>query len=377
MFNWFYFAALISGFAAQAASLPLDLPIYPGATWEVNDSYRARALPLSQLEDFLFPANPSERSPATDGIVIIKGGKIIYERYDHNYGPEKRHAFWSISKSIFSAVYGAALADGKLKNEDSVCARLAQKDAKICAIRNIDLLQHSSGLEWAETYENSSRPKDSSVIALLYGGGTKDATNFVLSLHQPSHPPGTHWNYSSGDSNLLAGVFRIALGEEAAAYPWKRIFSPLGIQSFIWETDEKGSLIASSYLHGTPRDLARVGLLFLREGKWAGQDILPSNWIRFSTTMAPALRTTKQIVAPGREPNMYGAHWWLNLANPDQGLGKPWPNQPENVYAALGHWGQSMIILPSEDLVIVRMANDRRDRLPLDRFLSLVREFAQ
>jgi CubicO group peptidase (beta-lactamase class C family) len=372
-------SALIFSLTLAGAPLALANPeiIYPKESWEITDAHRLRTLEFSQLEQFLFPDNPGEKAPQTDAVVIIKSGRIIYERYANNYGPEKRHPFWSVSKSVFSAIYGAALGDGKLKNEDSICLRIPKKDPKICAIRNIDLIQHSSGLEWAETYENSKRPKDSSVIAMLYGGGTKDVADFVLALHPPKFAPGTQWNYSSGDSNLLAGVLRLALGDTHQDYPWTRIFAPIGIRSFLWERDEKGTLVASSYLHGTARDLARFGLLFLREGKWEGKEILSKEWIRLSLSPAPAIKTTKPDDRPGREPNMFGAHWWLNFANPSQNEGKPWPNQPETTYAALGHWGQSIVILPEEDLVVVRLANDRGDRFSMDRFLTLVREYAR
>ena len=157
--------------------------------------------------------------------------------------------------------------------------------------------------------------------------------------------------YSSGDSNVLAAALRGMLDSSTYAdYPWQALFTPLGIDSAVWERDGAGTFVGSSYLYLSARDLARIGLLMQREGRWQGRQLLPASWVAFNRTPF-----TQAAAIPG-EANP-GGHWWLNLPLP--GSPTPWPDAPTDAYAALGHWGQALYIVPSHKLVIVRYADDR------------------
>ena len=124
----------------------------------------------------------------------------------------------------------------------------------------------------------------------------------------------------------------------------------MGIRSAVWEADATGTFVASSYAYLTARDLARVGLLMARDGRWHERQLLPKDWVDFSREPFARYQANQDEAVPG-------GHWWLNRAV--DGATQPWPAAPADTFAALGHWGQAMYVIPSEKLVIVRYGDDR------------------
>lgn len=331
---------------------------------------------LVELEALAFTKAP--KGPETDALLVYSRGKLIYERYEQGYGPEKRHSLWSVTKSLINPILGLMVSEGRIKLDDSICKYLKPVPEGACLIRVIDLAQHSSGLDWSEDYERSERPKDSAVIAMLYGEGMEDIVRFILGSHPPIAAPGTRWRYSSGDTNLLVAVLKAALGQEDFGnYAEKKLFSPLGMTSFRIERDAKNVWVGSSYGYATARELARFGELFLGNGIFEKKRILSEEWVRQSLVPAPAMKTTKQKRKTGIEADSYGMQWWLNYENKEQGLGRPWPNQPESTFAALGHWGQMLLIDRDKQIIVVRFGNDREGKLSVDQLLSAARKLAE
>jgi CubicO group peptidase (beta-lactamase class C family) len=205
---------------------------------------------------------------------------------------------------------------------------------------------------------------------MLYTLGRKDMAGYVAK-YDFAHEPGTYWHYSSGDTNLLSAAFAQAIGPTRYhKFPWVELFNKLGMTSVTWETDQAGTYIGSSYLYATPRDLAKFGLLYLMDGVWENQRLLAPGWVAFSRTFAPA-----QINVEDREEMNYGAHWWINQGAAEAGISKAWPDAPDDTFAALGHWGQSIVIIPSQNMVLVRTANDRRyGEFSLNKFIALAIE---
>lgn len=218
----------------------------------------------------------------------------------------------------------------------------------------------SSGLALREAYEFA--PVRSSVVAMLYTRGRRDMGLFAAG-HPPAAEPGTSWSYKSGDSLILSRALRDLVGSERYPdYPWTALFDRVGVTSATWERDGEGVFVGSSYLYATPRDLARIGLLYLRDGCWAGGSrVLPEGWVADASTPARALDGAP---APwwrrwsGRGPAAYGAHWWLNRGG-EAGGRRPFPQVPDDALIASGHWGQRLVVVPSRKLVIVRTADDR------------------
>jgi CubicO group peptidase (beta-lactamase class C family) len=347
-----------------------------GATGARADAEWKRA-----LDAYLFPprAASGELSEVrTDSALVLENGRVIYER--HREPAAKRHILWSVSKSVTSALVGVAVKEGKLAVTDSICKFFPELVAPgaapppanpRCRITVDHVLQWGSGLGWSEEYENAKNPVDSSVIQMLYGDGLRDAVRFVLA--QPVEgEPGRQWRYSSGDSELLQGVLRRAYG--GAAYrdlPRQKLFGPLGMDATLWEADPAGNFGGASYVYAPARDLSRLGELYLADGVWQGRRLLPEGWVKYSTTVADAFATgtrkdhDKSSWVPGR-------HWWVNREVAGFRAERPWPSAPLDTYAALGHWGQNLIVIPSRHLVIVRLGDDRKPGYHIDELLKHV-----
>src|SRR5690606_10525804 len=306
----------------------------------------------------------------TDGVVIIHNGAIVYERYVAPYGPEKRHIAWSVTKSVTSALTGLAVGRGAVSLDDSICDHLEIPKPESCQVKLGHLLVFSSGFDWTELYEDKSN-QASSVLAMLYGEGRRDMARFVAE-HRLRDTPGTTFMYSTGESLLLASAVQEGVQktfQKGDTFPWEWLFDPIGMKTAVLEKDAKGHFKGGSHLFATPRDFARFGWLYLNDGCWAGQRLLPEGWVADSTTVSEPFRTAS--LDAGSEPQ--GRKWWLNRPVPEQGLPtRPWPDVPADAYAARGHWGQSVTVIPSLDVVVVRVADDREEgAFELNRFLSL------
>jgi len=356
-----------------------DREVWPDAGgWSGGDSPDPVA--ISAFDAYAFPRfEPSSSAPSeaiygvdregvrTDGVLIIHGGRVIYERYARGYTADTPHLTWSVSKSYINALTGLAVARGALSLDDSICEHVEVAAESSCDITVQHLLEFSSGLDWRETYENEP-PTTSSVVAMLYGEGPADAVAFI-SGHPLRDPPGTTYAYSSGDTTLLAGVLKGALeAEHGRDFPWTLLFDPIGVTSAVWERDRKGVLVGSSYVWSTPRDMARLGYLFLNDGCWAGERLLPEGWVADSTRVSEPVKR-RRLYADDND--VQGRQWWLNYAVPETGAVQRWPELPEDTYAALGHWKQMIVVVPSMDLVVVRTGDDRDGSFDHSTFMTL------
>lgn len=303
---------------------------------------------IEQLQAYAFaPRDEQTRAGVrTDALLVMRDGRIVYEHYAAPTTAQTPHLTWSISKSVLATLLGVAFGEGRFALDDPVARFYPPMQAHL-QVRMRDLLQWASGLHWQEDYEYA--PLKSSVVAMLYTLGRTDMAAFTAG--QPADAaPGERFVYSSGDSTVLAAALKDMLGTRYAEYPWQALFAPLGIDSAVWEQDGAGTLVGSSYLYLTARDLARVGQLMLDDGRWQGRQLLPAQWVAFNRTAfarAPAV--------PGEATP--GGHWWLN--QPVASGERPWPDAPADTFAALGHWGQALYVLPTQRLVIVRYGDDR------------------
>ncbi|WP_407312045.1 serine hydrolase domain-containing protein [Pseudomonas sp. nanlin1] len=333
---------------------------WPAEQWPERLAPRSPA--LDELQRYSFPPrdDASRNGVRTDGLLVIRDGQVIYERYSAPTSASTAHATWSISKSLLATVLGVAFSEGRFALQDAV-VDYYQPFRKHPDVRLQDLLHWASGLDWQEDYEYA--PLNSSVVAMLYTRGRTDMAAYAAQCGRFS-APGRQFRYSSGDSNVLAAVLKNLVGaHDYPNYPWRALFEPLGIHHAVWETDATGTFVASSYAYLTARDLARVGLLMLRDGRWRQRQLLPPEWVAFNRT--PFAHATAE---PGEATP--GGHWWLNRA-----IGaapRPWPSAPEDTFAALGHWGQGLYILPKQKLVIVRYGDDRDGSFSHDALLERV-----
>lgn len=312
---------------------------------------------LEEVLDRAFAEPGPDSHRQTRAIVVLHRGQIVAERYAVPFDRETPLLGWSMTKSITNALVGILVADGVLELDRPAPVPQWRKTGDVRgAITLRHLLQMSSGLDFAE----------------VYGPGT-DATNMLFTEYSAgsyaaeaglAYPPGTHWSYSSGTSNILARiVFEKAGGSSQAVYDFmqSRLFQPLGLDSMVVETDSSGAPVGSSFSYATARDWARLGQFWLQDGVWDGQRILPEGWMEWSISPAPA--------APRGE---YGAQFWLNAGI--KGEQKSFPELPSNLYFANGFNDQTVAIFPDQEIVAVRLGFTTDGSWSLGEFLRGVYE---
>lgn len=361
---------------AVVASSAFAAPCPTRASWPTTDwpatGTTNRSTQVKALEDYAFRTigTDAERNGIrTDSVIIIKGGNIVYERYARGWAASNRHISWSVAKSISSTLIGVALQKGALKLEDSICKYLTRYEGKgVCDITVKDTITFGMGLQWQEEYENSGY-QGSSVISMLLGVGHVDQADFVLTQRQ-SYKPGSQFIYSTGYATVTAAVAKAALapafGKDAF---WSLLFDKIGMSRTVFEEDVKGTPLGGSYVYATPRAYAKLGYLYLNDGCWAGERLLPEGWVTAATTINDAFKANRGSCPYAAVEGTYvlpcedtpsGYMWWLNKS-PASGVAKPYPDMPDDGYTAIGHWGQYVAVVPSEDLVVVRTGDDRND----------------
>ena len=338
----------------------------------INFSFSQNNLHRENLLDYI------QNQTDTDVLLVQKDGKIIFEYFSKDWDARKPHELWSVTKSLTNMLVGIAVREKKLSLEESLCDKLTDyKGTPYCQIKVIDILNHSSGIKWNEVYEKSI--VESSPISMLYGKGALSTADFVLSFpHVLEATPGNRWMYSSGDSNLLTKILQKAYSNnDYDELPWKKFAEPLGIESLTFEQDKSGSFVGASFGYLNAEDALKWGSFLLKgDGSWRGREILPKDWIRFSTQVPEPFLKGRVVKAPLELP---GRHFWPNRKVVALGARKPWKDLPEDFFAALGHWGQMLGVLPSENLVVVRFGIDKDDarKYQVNKLMHLVRELDQ
>lgn len=326
---------------------------------------------IAELDRYLFKRigdDKDRKGIRTDCALLLKDGKIVYEKYTRGFHANRRHLIWSVTKSFINTLMGIAVADGKLKIEDYAAKYYPPlNEPGKDRIKIDDLLRMSSGLYWNEGYEAS--PLHSSVIAMLYTRGRGDMADFSA-RQKILHEPGTHWYYSSGTTNILSALLKNVYQADYDNLAHEKLFRKIGMKFVTFEKDSSGVYVGSSYIYTTARDLARLGLLYQNDGVWGKTRILPEGWVRYTTTMSKAYYTTP--LTPHDYSDNPGAQWYINAGIPERNQPKPWPGAPADTFAGLGHWGQSIFVIPSLGIVAVRMADDRDGSFDKDTYLKLI-----
>jgi CubicO group peptidase (beta-lactamase class C family) len=305
----------------------------------------------------------------TEGLVVIKDGQIQFEYYDEKNNQNTSHALWSVSKTITGALLGIAVDEGKLNLDDELYRYIPdpknRESYKEIKIKN--LFYFDAGFIWDEYY--SGDVKNSKVINSLYGRAHNDVVKFAASSELISEGPGYKFNYSTGTPVLTMGVLNIIYGSEYSNLPWSKLFNPLGIKSAFFERDNKGVFLGGSSAFATPRDMARIGYMYLHNGEWNGHTILSEDWISKTKTVSPGYLSEGTVIKDITMDGVYGGSIWLNVAA-KRGLGRPYPHSPEDMLFARGHYGQMIIVLPSQNMVITRTGRDKEYDSKVDAFVS-------
>lgn len=269
----------------------------------------------------------------TRALLVVHQGRVVAEAYDQGAGPGTPLLGWSMAKSLTAIMLGnlefQGIADLSLPPGFSGWDRDARR-----TITTSHLLTMTDGLDFLETYE----PGDNATIMLF---DTPSASGYAMQV-PASSKPGERYNYSSGTANLLARHYQDLLGSPQAAYDAfiHSIYEPLGMQNAVLEVDPSGTFVGSSYFYASARDWARMGQLMLNGGELMGRRIVSEDWVLRATTPNASIND-----------KAYGYQWWLNSGNDELRF----PLLPADAYFANGNRQQTVMVIPSEGAVIVRL----------------------
>jgi CubicO group peptidase (beta-lactamase class C family) len=313
---------------------------------------------LNQALEAAF-AEPAPDNPRkTRAVIVVYDGKLIAERYAQGFSKEIPLLGWSMSKSVTNALVGVLVKKGNLDiHRPAPVPEWQHADDPRRRITLDQLLRMSSGLEFNEAYAPFS-----DAVSMFY-----DSYDFAAYAAQKplEVEPDTKFHYSSGSANIIARIVRRAAEKEFRNYYefiHRELFDKIGMYSVVFEPDPSGTFVGSSYMFATARDWARFGLLYLQDGVWQGERLLPEGWVSYTTTPTPK--------APLGE---YGALFWLNAGSASNPANRRWPSIPGDAYWANGFQGQRVIIIPSRKLVLVRLGNcSYRDVWNDEEFISEV-----
>jgi CubicO group peptidase (beta-lactamase class C family) len=335
--------------AVGFAPIPIERRSDPTRPWPAGDTLPSGPLP-SQLDSArLSKATDAAFEPAgamTAAFVVTWKGRIIAERYGEGITNQTPLESWSMGKSLSATLMGTLIQRGvyELRQPAPIPEWQEPGDPR-AKIRIADLLNMSSGLRIRAPQDpdfDASGPYPDHIY--LYTGGVD---SFHYAATRPLQwPPATVGRYRNTDPVLINYLVRLAVekrGEEYLSFPQRALFDKLGIRSMVLETDPFGNFLTQGYELASARDWARLGNLYLQDGVWNGERILPDEFVRFVSTLAPAW------AADGRP--IYGGFFWING---DQRLAVP-----ENAYYMAGAGGQFTLIIPSHDLVVVRLGHFR------------------
>jgi CubicO group peptidase (beta-lactamase class C family) len=343
------FAALAAACDAAPAADPLTpsptpfLSAAQAAYWP-TDGWRASA-PEEQGMDGRIIARMLDRirQQGLDlhSLLIIRYGYLVSETYFPPYDPTQKQPVWSCTKSVVSTLVGIAIDQGLIPGVQQRVADLfpgrtaANPELQKESMTLEDVLTMRTGLDWQE---------EGPVYEGLFGSG--DLVQYMLDLPMAA-PPGGEFNYCTGCSHLLSAAVQAASGVTTREFADRYLFQPLGVDGSSWDADPNGILFGGWGLSLTPRDMAKLGYLFLRQGVWDGNPIVSPDWVR---------NATRSHTAAGNNLD-YGYQWWV------------YPSF--RAYAALGAGGQTILVIPGLDLVVVTTAAVENN----DRIYELIGEY--
>lgn len=324
------------------------LPEAMSLPWPMGDA-PADVTPLNGIDERLLEkavatvfADPAD---LTTALVVVHKGRIVAERYAHGIDKDTQLESWSMGKSLTATLLGLLVRDGELALEDPapVPAWRTPADPR-GSIRIADLMRMSSGLRFTSPQDPGYDPASGYPDHLYVYSGAIDA--FEFSYSRPlEFPPNSKGRYRNCDPLILGYIIKQIVtgrGEDYLSYPQRALFDRIGIRKQVLETDPYGNFLLTGHDYGTARNWARLGQLYLQDGVWQGQRLLPEPWVEFVRSPAPAW-----------DELVYGGLFWLN------GNGKY--RLPRDAYFMSGAGGQLTFIIPSLDSVIVRMGYMRGD----------------
>jgi CubicO group peptidase (beta-lactamase class C family) len=303
---------------------------------------------LKAALDKAFAENAGPPYRNTKAVVVVHDGRIIAERYAAGYGIDTQVIGWSATKSVTNALLGILVRQGKISmtGPAPIAAWSDPKDPRhVITIDN--LLRMNSGLDIGQSLTASAATMFDPSARMVFG--ERDMAAFAGRVPL-KFAPGGDWNYTNGNTLLLSRLIRDNAGGTAAStleFVRRELFDKLGMHHATLEFDSTGTPIGSSHMLASPRDWARFGLLYLDDGVVGGvvggERILPKGWVDYSATLTPH-----------SDEYGYGAGFWTNRADSGGALYRTKAGIPRDAFMARGAFGQYVVIIPSQKLVVAR-----------------------
>jgi len=312
----------------------LSKPLSRGDGPTAELSYGAEYAPPAEVNDWI-------KARDVTALVVLKDGQIVYENYFKGTQPDDLRISWSVAKSYLSALVGILLDEGAIASLDDPVTTYAPKLKGTAydgaTLRNV--LNMASGVTFDEDYLDPDSDINKMGRALALGGELDD---FTASLKDTFTTPGSQWQYVSIDTHVIGMVVRGATGRSVTDLLSEKIITPMGLEyAPYYVTDGAGVAFVLGGLNLTTRDYARMGQMFLQNGRYNGQQIVPADWVAAST--APSAPTTEGQIG-------YGYQWWIPQ------------DATEGEFMARGVYGQYIYINRADGVVIATNAADRKFR---------------
>lgn len=318
---------------------------YPYNASSVKDSLLTSVdfTALNEVVSSAFDVPGSDATPRqTRAVVVLYKNRLIAEQYAPGFDKNTLLLGWSMTKSIQSTMIGVLV--DRMNFDIYAPAPIVEWEGdKRKNITTHNLLQMNSGLEWDEDYNTIS-----DVTKMLFLDSDMTQTQIDKPL---AYEPNTHWNYSSGTTNVLSRIIRNQFDSHQAYldFPYESFIDRIGMNSMVLEADLDGNYVGSSYGWATARDWAKFGLLYLNRGNWNGEKIFDESWVDYVTQATPT------------SEGIYGGQFWLNA-------GGDYPDLPLNMFSCNGYQGQRISMFPDQDLVVVRLGLGDEDVFDFQEF---------
>lgn len=321
---------LLTGLLAGCVTIPTAAPTPQPAYWP--DAEWRSSTPEEQGLDSGAVASMLQEIQSSDlrvhSVLIVRHGYLVTEAYFPPYSRELKHPMFSIAKSVTSAMTGIAIRDGLIKGVQEPVLDYFPDVAKTTQDESLPELSIEHLLTMSAGFNTATLPAD-----LSNKDASFDAARSVLTNHLQDKPGETFF-YDSGLPHVLSTIIQQTSGVKLEEYARSNLFGPLGITDLSWGSDPQGITIGGSELSLRPQDMARLGYLYLHNGEWNGEQIVPAEWVQASTTVH---METKGLM-DAAEDDGYGYYWWIDS----------WGG-----YSAHGFGGQYIFVLPKFDMVVV------------------------
>ncbi|MFB4168179.1 serine hydrolase domain-containing protein [Virgibacillus sp. JSM 102003] len=273
-----------------------------------------------------------------EGFIVVKDGYIVAEKYGGKYSEETPHPIYSVTKSLTSALVGIAINQEEINSVDDKAINYLEEDKltdlnqwkKELTIESF--LTMKSGLDFPEQTQEGFYESDAWKEFMV----GENPAYFIFNRSVRENPES--WNYSTGDARVVSKIVQEATGDKLSDYAQQKLFNPLGISDVEWPSDRSGTSLGGTGVLMKPRDVAKIGYLYLNDGKWADKQILPKGWVKESTI--PHGDTNGNF-----DGDKYGYFFWLKQVN------------GYDTFRGMGLYGQYMVVVPELDLVVVQTSS--------------------